>query len=324
MRIPTALLSATVFATAALASSACLAGPSQAATPIEAAEPARIPVKADGLVGDLYLPVGRTGRGPAVLVLGGSEGAMVGSTYEARDLARRGYVALALAYFRAPGVPDQLVDVPLEYFGSALAMLAARTDVDPSRIGVMGTSKGGEAALLVASTFPQVHAVVAGVPSNVVWQGINAANRSDPRGSWSLGGKPVAFVPYDMSAPFTSIHDLYARSLATLPAHQDAVIPVERIRGPVMLVCGQADTIWPSCQMSDAVAGRLRAHRFGFAVQQSSYPRAGHAAFGLPIPDGNPAKAMLNALGGDAEGNDAARTASWGKAIAFLNSALKR
>lgn len=204
-----------------------------------------------------------------------------------------------------------------------MKFLAARSDVDGQRTGVMGKSKGGEAALLIASAYPQVRVVVVGVPSSVAWQGIDAKDRPNTAGSWSQAGKAVPFVPYDMSRPIISISDLYARSLAGADAHPSAVIAVERIKGPVMRVCGEADTLWPSCEMSDAVASRLRGRGFKDDVKVLHYANAGHAAFGLPIPDGNPAKAMLLALGGDAEGNNAARVESWGEAMAFLDRTLK-
>jgi dienelactone hydrolase len=188
----------------------------------------------------------------------------------------------------------------------------------------VGTSKGGEAALLVAATYSQVRAVVAGVPANVAWQGYNRRNPMESAPTWTLNGKAVAFVPFDMGAPFTSVYDLYQRSLAKLDQHQDAVIQVERINGPVMLVCGEADTLWPSCPMSDAVANRLKATGFSHRVQELKYPGAGHAAFGMPIPAGNPALATLQALGGDPAGNVAARADSWPKALDFLDQALRR
>ena len=290
---------------------------------VSPARPVGTPVTAGGLVGMLYRSDGARADRAAILVLGGSEGGLEGASYEARDLARHGYVALALAYFGAPGVPDQLTNIPLEYFKSALDFLRDQPGVDANRIGVVGTSKGGEAALLVAATYAQVRAVVAGVPASVAWQGYNRRNPMDPSPSWTLDGKPMAFVPYDTSAPFTSVYDLYSRSLTRLDLHPDAVIRVERINGPVMLVCGEADKLWPSCPMSDAVASRLKAKGFGHRVLELKYPAAGHAAFGPPIPAGNPALAMLQALGGDPAGNVAARAESWPRALAFLDQALR-
>ena len=315
-----ALLAA--FAPAAAAAPALdKAGPPAAAS---AAEPVKTKVSANGLVGELYTPAASRRGQAAILVLGGSEGGYAGASSEARDLARHGYVSLALAYFGAPGVPDSLTNIPLEYFKTALDFLRDQPGVDPNRIGLVGTSKGGEAALLVAATYSQVRAVVAGVPSSVAWQGYNRRNPMDPAPSWTLNGKPVAFVPYAMDAPFTSVFDLYRRSLTKLDQHQDAVIAVERIHGPVMLACGEADALWPSCPMSDAVVSRLKAKGFRYPVQELKYAGAGHAAFGIPIPAGNPALATLQALGGDAAGNVAARADSWPKALDFLQRSLRR
>jgi dienelactone hydrolase len=317
---------APAFAFALLAAPAPAAAVTQARAPAatSVAEPVKTAVSANGLVGELYTPAGARPARAAILVLGGSEGGLAGASSEARDLARHGYVALALAYFGAPGRPDSLTNIPLEYFKAALDFLRERRGIDPNRIGVVGTSKGGEAALLIAATYTEVRVVVAGVPSNLAWQGYNPRNPMDPSPSWTLNGKAVAFMPYAMDAPFTSVFDLYRRSLARLDQHQDAVIQVERINGPVLLACGEADALWPSCPMSDAVVSRLNANGFRFPVQELRYPRAGHAAFGIPIPEGNPARAMLLALGGDAVGNDAARADSWPKALDFLDRSLRR
>lgn len=325
-RIALNALAAATMLTGAWSAAAEPSSEATAATPSPALadQPVMTKVTANGLVGELYAPAGPGRRHPAVLVLGGSEGGLEGSSHDARDIARHGYVALALAYFGTPGVPDELTNIPLEYFKTAVDFLGSQPDVDPGRIGLVGGSKGGEAALLIAAHYPQVKVVVAGVPANVAWQGFNRHNYADPSGSWTLDGKPMAFVPYDTSAPFTSIYDLYKRSLSKLDAHQDAIIPVERINGPVMLVCGGADVLWPSCPMSDAIVNRLKSKGFRHPVEELSYPNAGHGAFGPPIPAGNPALAMLVSLGGDGKGNQAARADSWAKAMSFLDRALKR
>jgi hypothetical protein len=49
-----------------------------------------------------------------VILLGGSDGGVMEGS--AAVLASRGYAALALAYFGAPPLPPELIEVPLEYF----------------------------------------------------------------------------------------------------------------------------------------------------------------------------------------------------------------
>lgn len=279
------------------------------------------PIRAQGLVGTWFPPVNGQ-RGPAILVLGGSEGGEAMSRRTAMAIAEQGYGVLALAWFKAPGLPEQLEDIPLEYFDTAIDWLKAQPLVDARHLGLYGISKGGEAALLIASRRPEIKAVVAAVPSSVVWQGVNMADYTQVHSSFSLGGKPVAFVPYDTNAAFTSVHDLYIRSLKSLPAHPDAIIPVERIAGPILLLSGKADALWPSSDLADQVMARLDARRFAPPHRHIAYPDAGHAAT-VPLPEGivGPTSAMAN-MGGTDAGNAFARRDARAQLAAFYAEAL--
>lgn len=158
-------------------------------------------------------------------------------------IAGYGYPVLALAYFNAPGLPDTLANVRLEYFRDALQWMAAQPDVDGKHLIIDGASRGGEAALLIGTTFPNlVGGVIAAVPSSNVVCGYPLC--SEP--AWTLGGKPV---------PFT-------RESGVIPPNDDprAEIAVERIRGPVLLSCGELDQIWPSCTYAKAVVSRRSMH----------------------------------------------------------------
>jgi hypothetical protein len=218
-----------------------------------AAEPSKTAVTAKGLVGDLYIPANATGRLPAVIMLGGSEGGVGAATArDSRLMAQHGYVAFQLAYFDAPGLPKDLGLIPLEYFKTAIDYLQAQPNVDPERIGMEGGSIGSEVALTAASHHPEIKVVVVAMPTGIVWPGI-IHTAGDPPSTFTLDGKPLSFLPYGL--PFTSVYNLYAKGLLALDQHPDAIIPVERIHGPVMLVCGKADTLWPSCPMAEQVEG---------------------------------------------------------------------
>jgi hypothetical protein len=274
-----------------------------------------------GLVGEYYAPAS-VAFPPRVLVLGGSEGGLGGSAPLARKLAAEGYGALALAYFGADGVPRTLQSVPLEYFAKALDWLGAQPGERSRRMAIYGGSKGGEAALLVAAGDPRVCAVVAGVPANVAWAGINPANlRDDPGPSWTRAGQPVPYAPYDRSAPFKGVLDLYTRSWAKAPP--EAQIPVEQIRGPVLLVSGRQDQLWPSTAMAEAAMARLDKAKFKYAHSHLAYDDAGHGGFGAPLPADSPNIARLGGLGGSGPGNQAARADAWPRELAFLNAAFK-
>lgn len=134
-------------------------------------------------------------------------------------------------------------------------------------------------------------------------------------------------VPYDNSAPFKSVLDLYQRSLAKAVEHPDAVIPVERINGPVLLVSGADDGLWPSSVMAKQVMMRLDVNHFRFAHRQFDYPNAGHAiAFPMalrpnPTAGANAGNPMMQ-MGGTEEGNAAGRADAWKQTLAFFAEAL--
>ncbi|CAG7845307.1 hypothetical protein USB125703_01569 [Pseudoclavibacter triregionum] len=269
------------------------------------------------------LPASGAVSAPAVLVLGGSEGGMAsGVDEQSRALAAAGYHALTLAYFGAEGQPKAMEALPLERFDEALAWLAAQPGVDPGRMAVLGTSKGGEAALLVGAAHPELKAVVANVPSSVVWQGMDLQEpwRMGSLGStWSRGGAEVPFLPYPEQVPNGPLATFYEAGLAAVGGHPDAVIPVEKITGDLLLVCGEADEMWPSCEMSRQIEERAAG---GPEVTLLSYPDAGHFASGVPVDASAPGYSSLDGLGGTVEGNAAARADSWPRTLDHLAAAF--
>ena len=258
-----------------------------------------------GIYGNLYLPKRTAGTRPAVLVFGGSGGGLT-SSVAAALLAAHGYPSLALAYFKVPGLPRSLHDIPLEYFTGALEVLRAQPGVDPDHVLVAGESRGGEAALLLGASFPElVDGVIAGVPSSVV----NPAPGPDAsRPAWTLGGRPLPAVsPSEFGRP-------------NPPGAARAVIPVERIRGPVLLACGEQDLIWPSCGYVDAITARLRAHRFAHPVTALRYRDAGHVIGGLAAYYVGMTEDALASFGGTVAGTQAAQDDAHAKLLAFLAS----
>jgi hypothetical protein len=77
----------------------------------------RHPIRSDGIVGTLFLPPG-DGPHPAVIVLNGGGGGI--DEYRGAILASHGYAALNLGYSATEGLPRGLVNIPLEYFESAI------------------------------------------------------------------------------------------------------------------------------------------------------------------------------------------------------------
>lgn len=202
------------------------------------------------------------GNGTGALVLSGSSGRV--ERDRARLLASAGVTAaLTYRWFGGDGQPAGIWEYPLESFAPAVAWLAERCD----RVVLVGVSKSAEAFLLYAVDDPAVDAVVALAPSHVAWANVGPGPDGGLRpqhSSWSRGGEPVPFVPYDDDAePLgdpPAYAPVYAQSLRT---HSDrvaaATIPVERFFGDVLLVAGGDDRVWPSVQFARAVEARRRA-----------------------------------------------------------------
>lgn len=284
-------------------------------------------IATDGLFGN-YFPAAGPGAGPgphpAVLLLGGSEGGLGGGTHHmALALQQAGFAVLNLAYFGAPGQTDALEHIPLERFDKGLDWLKARPDVDPRRIAVMGASKGAEAALLVASRRPDLVAVVAGMPTSVGWNGVNwASGGRSERASWTAGGEPVPTMPFgdwDQADGIISVYRTIEDPTQQAAAAR-AAIPVERARAAVLMVCGEAETMWPACPMARQVAARSKA-RSGPPVTVLAYRDAGHFVFGPPIARDHPFYDRLGTYGGSVAGNAAARADGWPRVVAFLRRA---
>ena len=289
--------------------------------PVEVAPPGETGrrVTDEGLLAN-YFPAGP--KAPAVLTLGGSVGGLSPVMNEtSKALQAEGFSVLHLSYFRGPGQNPRAELIPLEYFSTALAWLKRQPEVDPARMGIIGGSKGAEAALVVAVRHPELKAVIGALPSSVVWPGIVWEGTKDKIGSsWSEQGRPLPHlphVPFDASKGGT-MADNYAVSLEALPRHPDAVIPVERIAGRILLVCGELDDQWPSCPMSRQIQARLREHRRPEATLLA-YKDAGHRAFGLPLPPDHPRLAKGDAL---AKSLNIVLADSWKNTIAFLKASL--
>jgi dienelactone hydrolase len=249
--------------------------------------------------GELDEPRQVSGRKPAVLVFGGSEGGL--STLTTRLLAAHGYPALALAYFKEPGLPRTLSRIPLDYFATALRALRAAPHVDDRHVLVAGVSRGSEAALLLGVHYPNlVDGVIAGVPSSVA--NVGYPDTSSP--AWTLDGKPV---PTAAAADFGKPE----------PTDTAAIVPVERIHGPVLTVCGQDDHVWASCPYAAAITARLTTHHTPYRHTALSYPDAGHDAGSLECCF-SATPASLGSTGGTIHGDQTAQRDAWAHLLTFL------
>ncbi|TWP53423.1 acyl-CoA thioester hydrolase [Lentzea tibetensis] len=290
----------------------------------------RTEVRERGLVGVLFEPDDDSTY-PGVIVLSGSEGGL--HELDAALLARHGFAALTLAHFGVPGVSKHLVDIPLEYFGTAIEWLRERA----GEIGLVGASRGGELALLVGAHYPEVRAVVSVVGSGVVTQGIgpgaNLLQKLDHEAaSWTWQGEPLPYLPYYVSDELRSlvVNDepvplrLAFDTSDGIPA--DCEIPVENIVGGVLLISSGLDEGWPCEELSEVAETRLAAHGHPFPYQHVVYTEAGHLIAGPPHRPATdlfgPGPGVTFAYGGTPEANAAAQADAWKRTVEFFTEQL--
>lgn len=246
----------------------------------------------DKLTGVYVAPKPDGAKHPAVLYFGGSEGGLPPQSLPDL-LASHGYPVLAVAYFHAPGVPEDLRNVPIEYFATAARWLDQQPGVDPARVVVMSASYGTEAALLMADHFPAlIHGTVLFAPGA-------AATPSFPHPgarAWTYQGRPVGPEP----------------------------IPVDGVNGPVLAVAGSADASWASQQAAEQIMLELDDAHDKFPHEAVIVTGAGHGVGGTPyLPHGTTLKhpiVGLMTLGGSRPADESALRQGWAKTLALLAS----
>ncbi|MGW3199143.1 acyl-CoA thioester hydrolase/BAAT C-terminal domain-containing protein [Streptomyces sp. NPDC001118] len=261
------------------------------------------------------------GSSTGVVVLAGSSGRV--DRQRARLLAEQGLLALAIRWFGGPGQPAGICEVPLETFVAAVDLLKSR---GAERVGILGWSKGAEAALLTAVHEPRVNAVVAVSPTSLVWcnvgPGLDGQQRPY-RSSWTWRGQPLPFVPMDdswqaaeQSDGPVAIRSWYELSERTFARHLDAAaIPVEKVSADMLLVAGGDDSMWPSLRYAEQLAARRRA--VDAPVQVVARDDAGHRPH---FPGESPAAPSNTYLyGGTARGDALLGEAAWAPILGLLH-----
>lgn len=252
----------------------------------------RTPVNEQGVVGTFF-HVDQSNPRPTIIVVGGSEGGIY--EFPAALLASHGFNVLALGYWGQEPLPKQLVDIPLEYIGGAIQWVKARPDVAKGWLGMHGTSKGGELALLAATYFKDIKAVVSLSGSPVVCCGIVPwTEQKELPASWTFDGKPIPYARPDNSIEISNtcrsmqkagenpLRIWYDYLTSNPQITEQATIPVEKISGSILLISGTDDACFDSVRLNELAMERLRQSNFKNEYNHLVYKGAGHE-LGIPI-----------------------------------------
>lgn len=257
-----------------------------------------------------------------VLVLAGSSGRV--ERERARLLAAEGMMALSIRWFGGPGQAPGICEIPLETFTTAVDFLQAN---GAERLGVLGTSKGAEAAVLTGVHDPRVDVVIALSPTSRIWCNIGPGRdgaQRPYRSSWTWREQALPFVPMDdawtpaeRGSEPVAVRGWYERSeLAFAHLLPAAEIPVDKARADLLLVAGGDDAMWPSLPFAEQLAQRRRSA--GAAVRVIAREDAGHRQ---RLPGESPALPSQQFLyGGTPEADALLGAAAWPHILNTLRS----
>lgn len=289
-------------------------------------------IETDSLTVTLHYPKTRQNLPALILVSGGSEQEYEWNNQMMAILASHGYATMAMPYNGVKPLPKYLEEVPLEYFFHAIDWLKKQPMVDANQIVLIGGSRGGELVLLLASLDPDVDGVIAISPSHVIWQGLphNPLNLISPKAAWTLHGKKLAYLRHYRHWPsiwkminggnqieFMNFHE---SPLRNEPNAAHAAIKVEKVKGPILLIAGKQDCMWPSYKSCRFIEHRLDSLDFAYPVESLYYEHAGHKVIApdlLPTIDYD---LEGTKFGGTDSGNANAQIDAWNKMMQFLET----
>jgi dienelactone hydrolase len=282
------------------------------------------------MVANYYYPKNKQNL-PLIIMLGGSNGGIREVDDRAKIVSSHGYAVLALGYFGMENLPKNLERIPLEYFFNSIDWAKEKQFIDTAKIVIIGVSKGGEAALLVASMRRDIKGAIAFVPSNVRWQGIPDGPSFISKSSWTLNGNDLPYLKCSFSFSFfwkfickskqIEMREIFKPIITEDKSKIDpALIEVEKINGPILLIAGKDDKLWPSYDMCQMMKYRLDSLKFEHQIECLNYDNAGHFIFGPDLMPTINYKYDQIAVGGKDSENSAAQIDSWNKMIGFLQT----
>ncbi len=232
--------------------------------------------------------------GAAMILLVGSGKNNLLAKGVAKWLVKRGVSALCL------GPEDGLGyhSFPLERVEEAIRFLKGQGS---RKIGILGASITTIPALIAAARFSELSLTIAVTPCDFVLQGFSKRKR-DGCAEWPVEGEsmltwrgePLPYLPYAYQHPeywrvimeetkgsgsLLSSRRLFCDTEAAAKLTEDVMIPVEKIRGRLLLIGCEDDCLWPTARYIRRMDERLKSRPGSSRYDALIYAHGSHFAF---------------------------------------------
>lgn len=249
----------------------------------------------------------------ALIFIGGSEGGFP-LLFNINKYRTQGIPCFSVAYFNTSNTPKHLDKININRFEDLFNKILSKKEFNNKKLILFGYSKGGELSLLLSSYFPSIKGVVVLNPSNIIFQSPHSLKSNTPSSSWAFNGNELGFLEfprsYSKEIKGKNYRELYSKAISN-SLYNFGEIKIENINGPILIVTGSDDIVWPSTSMANKMTERLNKHNFPFWYKHINYENAGHTL--------NP----IYGLGGTFKGNYMAKASMELEIMDFLISVDK-
>jgi dienelactone hydrolase len=231
---------------------------------------------------------------PAVVVIDGDDGGASGA-FLGGELAAEGFPVFLLPAFGPAGQIPGSAAMTVESFDAAVTWLAREPAVDEKRIFVFGSGSAAPLALWFAVNRP------AEVYGAIVASGATALQCASDAGAPVLleHGEPVACEE------------------PVRPPSDTALLPLDRIPGPLLLACGTRDDV-----VADACAWQAGAELVRGPMLADVVLRAVGAGHAISVPPLIPV-GLAGSGPAEAQATEDARAAFWARLLGLLRDASR-
>ena len=187
---------------------------------------------------------------------------------------------------------------PLERVETAISWLKANGN---RKIGIAGASTTGTLALTAAAMFPDITLTIAMTPSDFVWQGFMQGKRDgckewpvEGESLFSYRGKLLPYMPFCYQHPdywhciaaeskragdMVNSRKLFDDSETAHPIEPEEYIPVENIRGKLLLIGAEDDALWDTAKYIRRMEKRLAEKPHECEIETMVYAHGTHFVF---------------------------------------------